>query len=76
MPCAIYLIHPAVIVLLLPFARALARLHIPHAWSLSVLLAIPVILILSWWTHHAFERPARHWVREALAGKAKKGVLF
>jgi peptidoglycan/LPS O-acetylase OafA/YrhL len=68
---AIYLVHPFVGMLILPAAAYLGRHHPGHgAWSIAAVAALPVALILSGIAHHAFEKPARLWLRHALAPRS------
>lgn len=67
---AIYLIHPAVMVMLVPISNRLTALHVPHAWSVSVCLALPATVAISWFAHHTLEKPARAWITQVFARPA------
>jgi len=67
---AIYVVHPVVVLSIIPAAAELERFHVPHPWTVSVFLAIMATMMISCAVHYLFEKPARDAARRFLLRSA------
>jgi peptidoglycan/LPS O-acetylase OafA/YrhL len=58
----VYVIHPLLTLLVVPFELLLAGYGASHAWALSVLFMTGASVVAGWLAHMLLEQPAQRWL--------------